>query len=131
MLKTASAFLVIFYSIGVLVFPLGDFSVLKDLPQIYKHCKFHEDKDMSPVDFITDHLINIDYIFDKHSKGDEQKPNTPTRPFHAQAQILLIINKCEIVFKKAILCRIQILVYFEQIYSTNFKPEIFGPPIFA
>ena len=41
---------------------------------MYKHCKSTEDKDMTPLDFITDHLINIDGIFDKHDNEDEQKP---------------------------------------------------------
>ena len=45
---------------------MGDFSMLNELPEMYSHCKATEDKDMTPLDFITDHLVNIDGLFDKH-----------------------------------------------------------------
>ena len=57
--------------------PMGDFSSITDLPAMYRNCKATEDKDMTPLDFITDHLVDIDCIFDAHENGDEQKPHTP------------------------------------------------------
>ena len=54
---------------------MSDFSVIGNLPKMYAHCKATEDKDMTPFDFVTDHLINIDSLFDKHENGDEQKPH--------------------------------------------------------
>ena len=50
--------------------------MLNEIPEMYHHCKSTEDKDMTPLDFITDHLVNIDGLFDKHENGDEQKPHT-------------------------------------------------------
>ena len=38
---------------------------------------------MTPFDFIKDHLINIDGLFDKHEDGDDQKPHSPIQ-FHNQ-----------------------------------------------
>ena len=61
-----------------------DFSVLKDIPEIYSHCKATEDKDMAPLDFITDHLVNIDGIFDHHDNGDDQKPHAPSQSRHLE-----------------------------------------------
>lgn len=55
------------------------------LPEMYRHCKATEDKDMTPIDFITDHLINIDCMFDNHKNGDEQKPHQPLQN-HNQGQ---------------------------------------------
>ncbi len=72
---------------------MGNFSVLKDLPEMYRHCKETEDKDMTPLDFITDHLINIDGLFDKHEHGDEQKPHQPT-PTQYQGQTIVIAIIC-------------------------------------
>ena len=54
---------------------------------MYQHCKTTEDPDMSPIDFITDHLINIDGLFDKHEKGDEQKPHLPMTVRHTNSII--------------------------------------------
>ena len=44
---------------------------------MYAHCKTTEDKDLSVLDFISDHLINIDGLFDAHNNGDHQKPHKP------------------------------------------------------
>ncbi|MBK9718628.1 MAG: hypothetical protein IPO85_14170 [Saprospiraceae bacterium] len=58
---------------------------------MYRQCKATEDKDMTPFDFITDHLVNIDSIFDKHENGDEQKPHTPNQAqHHGQTHVTFI-----------------------------------------
>lgn len=37
----------------------------------------YEDKDLTPIDFITDHLVCLDSLIDSHCNGDEQKPHQP------------------------------------------------------
>ena len=69
------------FAISLVCVPEGDFSLLSQLPTLYHHCKETEDIDMNFIDFITDHLINIDGIFDKHLPGDNQKPHQPFQ-FH-------------------------------------------------
>ncbi len=68
---------------------MGDFSMLQDIPEMYRHCKAVEDKDMTAIDFITDHLVNIDGIFDNHDGGDEQKPHEPKHTVHHGMPIVL------------------------------------------
>lgn len=75
MRKLFSILTLVYYSIGSLILPTSDFSIIPELPQMYEHCKATEDKDMNFSDFITDHLLNIDGIFDQHENGDEQKPH--------------------------------------------------------
>lgn len=70
-------FLLHYFLLGILLLPRGNFAVLPDLPKMYSHCKDHEDKDMNCFDFIKDHLVNIDCIFDGHEEGDDQKPHQP------------------------------------------------------
>lgn len=84
-------FIAIYYLLGNLLLPMGDFSAIVDLPAMYNHCKATEDKDLGPLDFITDHLINIDGLFDDHAHGDPQKPHTPF-PFHHQLAHSFIIE---------------------------------------
>ena len=69
------------FLISTVCAPGGDFSLLCQLPALYAHCKSAEDPDMNLLDFITDHLINIDGIFDKHLSNDDQKPHQPFQ-FH-------------------------------------------------
>jgi len=80
--KAVNIFLLAFYFFGTFCLPFGDFSMLQDIPEMYRHCKASEDKDMTAFDFVTDHLLNIDIIFDKHENGDEQKPHEPKQTEH-------------------------------------------------
>jgi hypothetical protein len=72
------------FLISTICAPGGDFSLLSQLPVLYEHCKSAEDPDMNLLDFITDHLLNIDGIFDKHLPGDDQKPHQPFQFQHFQ-----------------------------------------------
>ncbi len=63
--------------VGALLLPGGDVSLLRDLPAMYVHCKATEDKDLTPLDFITDHLTCFDALLDTHPPGDEQRPHAP------------------------------------------------------
>jgi len=69
------------FSISIVCIPEADFSLLDQLPAMYYHCKATEEPDMNLIDFITDHLININGILDKHLPGDNQKPHQPFQ-FH-------------------------------------------------
>ncbi|GAB4201042.1 MAG: hypothetical protein Fur0023_05020 [Bacteroidia bacterium] len=66
----------VYYIFGSLILPCGNFSVLPELKNMYDHCKQTEDKDMNLLDFITDHLLCVDAIFDQHTNGDDQKPHS-------------------------------------------------------
>ncbi|MBK9104061.1 MAG: hypothetical protein IPL92_05705 [Saprospiraceae bacterium] len=129
MKKAVNIFLLAFYSFGTFCLPFGDFSLLQDIPLMYHHCKTTEDKDMTPFDFITDHLVNIDGLFDKHDNGDEQKPHMPNQPQHnGQTQVTFITY---IAFS---ITQVQPIEVKPSIPSVHFLPsgyisKFFRPPI--
>ena len=118
-----------YYLFGTFCLPMGDFSVIQDLPQMYSHCKATEDKDMTAIDFITDHLINIDCIFDKHDNGDEQKPHTPIQFRHSQSQTTFIAQQFYFSIIKPTSPQIKHPIFFEDFNLTDYKSRIFRPPI--
>ena len=128
-------FLVLFYSLGTVFLPMGDFSAIGDLPKMYEHCKTTEDIDMTPLDFITDHLINFDGIFDKHLNDDDQKPHNAVDFKLGSYVITLIFQEFKsFVFKTtnvAIIRNVVISNHEKSIYSYNHIFSIFHPPIFA
>ena len=130
-IKALNIFLLAFYLFGTLCLPMGNFSVIQDLPQMYNHCKTTEDKDMTPFDFITDHLINIDCIFDKHNNGDEQKPHTPIQFHHLQIQTTFIVQQFDSLIKKPMLLISKLPICLEICYFSDYISKIFRPPIFA
>lgn len=128
-------FLVIFYSLGTMFLPMGDFSAIGDLPKMYEHCKATEDKDMTPMDFITDHLINIDGMFDKHQNGDEQKPHKPFEYsiHYPISQFIQEFKYFDFKNQKTFVSSDQIKIsnYKNTLYNYNVISSIFRPPIFA
>jgi hypothetical protein len=112
---------------------MGNFSVIGDLPKMYEHCKTTEDKDMTALDFVTDHLINIDSLFDKHKNGDGQKPHKSIdlTIHHTSNQIFQEIKNIEFKsIKISISNTVLIPDYENSIYSHNPIFSIFRPPIF-
>jgi hypothetical protein len=118
-----------YFFFGTFCLPQGDFSAIADLPKMYQHCKATEDKDMTPLDFITDHLINIDGIFDKHDNGDEQKPHSPIQLHHTLAQIVFVTQQFKISFNKPLPHKTDFQIYTYGVYFSDFNPFVFRPPI--
>ena len=134
-MKIVFKIFVCFYSLGTLLLPMGDFSTLQDIPKMYQSCKEQEHHDMTPIDFITDHLINIDGIFDKHDNGDDQKPHKDfnfklshlNNSLFFQEFNTFEFKKVKIVIEN----RVVISNYKKSIYTFDHILYIFRPPIFA
>lgn len=133
MVKTFNILILTFYSFGTLILPLGDFSTLQDIPEMYKHCKASEDRDMTVFDFVTDHLINIDGIFDKHNNGDQQKPHSPNQSHHVP-QVITFQTISFISFVAKINYQTEKIVFAfrsDNSFSSEYITTIFRPPIVA
>jgi hypothetical protein len=127
MQRFAAILFISYYSFGIFCLPLGDFSLLTQLPEMYQHCKATEDKDMNIVDFITDHLINIDGMFDKHQNGDDQKPHTPF-PFHHVQDLGYSSHLLKQSLVQPVLHFCKPVTYKEDRYSSDYIFKIFHPP---
>lgn len=111
---------------------MGDFSMLNDIPEMYRHCKATEDKDMTPFDFITDHLLNIDGLFDKHENGDEQKPHQPIQNHHyGQTTGSFITYSIISVTQQFCVVKTELLIPSKNFLPTDHSAKIFRPPISA
>ena len=122
----------LYFSLGTIFLPMSDFSVIENLPKMYANCKATEDKDMTPIDFITDHLVNIDSLFDKHNHGDEQKPhkNIDFTLHHSITSFFQEITTIEFHNNKtAISNAVQIPDYENSLYFHNPISSLFRPPI--
>ncbi len=131
MKKAVNIFLLVFYSFGTFCLPLGDFSMLNDLPEMYRHCKATEDKDMTPLDFITDHLVNIDGLFDKHESGDEQKPHTPIQNHHHGQTTISFIAYFAFSITQFHHTEMKPLIPSVNFLPSDYITKIFRPPIVA
>lgn len=127
--KTVNIFLLVFYVFGAFCLPMGDFSALMEIPEMYRHCKSTEDKDMTAIDFITDHLVNIDGIFDKHDNGDEQKPHEPLQQQQHLQPTVFFVSHHTFAIKSILHVPVSpalLTVYF---LPSDYISKIFRPPI--
>jgi len=43
---------------------MGDFAMLKDLPEMFRHCKATEDRDLNVFEFLTEHVSPIGQLIE-------------------------------------------------------------------
>jgi hypothetical protein len=121
-------FLCFYYFSGTFFLPEGDFSAMTELSEMYHHCQATEDKDMNPLDFITDHLFNIDSVFDAHEGNDDQKPHHYTLHSHIVSFISREIYLCLPPIFQDLEDR-PIFIYTSPYISTDYVCRVFRPPI--
>ena len=129
--KAVVIFLTLYYSFAIVFFPMCDFSMVKELPKMYQHCKETEDPNLSVLDFFTEHLIDIDEIFEGHEEEKSEKPH--------QSQINQITTYCvQIATPQQTLCNSKKYSWhtkqkkycnYQNTYSFIFSGEILHPPI--
>ena len=114
---------------------MGDFSALVHLPDMYSHCKETEDPDLNLVDFVGEHLMNMDMIFEAHEseEDDDDKPHQAVF-FVTHNQVIPLTEKITAFeFKNNIpfvsCFEIESIGFKNQIYLYNPKFSIFRPPI--
>lgn len=122
-------FILGFYTLGTLLLPMGNFSALLDLPEMYRHCKATEDKDMTPFDFLSDHLFNVDCLFDNHDNGDEQKPHTPIQYHHQDIQSYFVSQWLNVILNNNTVIQSELPIYNANIHGSNYLSLLFRPPI--
>jgi len=127
--ESISSLLLFYYLFGTFCLPIGDFSSITMLPEMYIHCKQTEDKDMTPLDFVTDHLVNIDALFDQHSNGDEQKPHSPVRVHHVSLELIPLVQPAKILPSNPFIEKTPISRFNEHSAQSGHPSSVFRPPI--
>lgn len=130
MVRQLTAILLLsYFAFGTLCLPQGDFSAIADLPDMYRHCKATEHPDMTPLDFVTDHLLNIDGIFDKHEQGDDQRPHSPFTFHHVVQQVFFTHYQFEVAFLTHVNFSAKKIYHQDNFLPSEYISKIFRPPI--
>jgi hypothetical protein len=126
--KLICHFLIGFYSLGTLLLPLGDFSFLSEIPQMYRSCQSTEHADMNAFDFITDHLVNIDGLFDKHQNGDDQRPHKSHPVQHRSVSFVSFSTCLTFSIAKPYITEIKKSASGVSFIRDGYLSEVFKPP---
>ena len=122
--------LALLFFISGSILPMGDFSLMQDLPAMYhNYSRLTTDEDAGVIDFIGDYLLGGREIFD-HNKNDKTDSRNGGVNFQHQANPLPIIfvNAHESLTFVNELPKEQVLLDILSISPAN-QTDLFRPPI--
>ncbi|GAB3919290.1 hypothetical protein GCM10028826_40490 [Mucilaginibacter boryungensis] len=110
--------------------PLGDFSLLRDIPQMYQnYTRITSNEEMGVIDFIGDYLMHGKDIFG-HNEHDKVPAKGNDVQFQHQASPLNIVFS----YNPALLTTDSYSVlthplFIQRFNTSNYRNELFRPPL--
>lgn len=128
--KICCYFLAILYLTGSVIFPLGDFSLMRDIPKMYQnYSKITCQEELGVVDFVGDYLLYGKQIFGHNhrdkvpAKGNEvqfQHQASPSNVLFNQLYQILFIIPFILLFHAP---------FNPVINTSDYKNKLFRPPL--
>jgi hypothetical protein len=123
-------FLAVFFLSASVVFPLGDFSLMRDIPTMYEnYTKVTSDEEMGPIDFVGDYLLHGKDLFG-HNEHDKvpakgcdiqfQHQASPTNVLFGQVQLVLFIAPVTVLAHPS---------FTTIFYFSEYRNKLFRPPL--
>ena len=124
-----------FYTLETLCLPMGDFSMLKDLPEMFRHCKATEDSDLNVFEFLIEHVSPIGELIEGTEHGPEEdgdKPHQAIQSINSGHSIVFVIPYFAFSIKKyyPIVVK-QPALHNDTLFTSSYIFKIFHPPIVA
>lgn len=112
---------------------MGDFSKIGSLSDMYTNCRT-EDPDITPLDFVFEHLLNLGSIiesFEHHDKNNEKE--IPHQPYHFHInsfQVVCNITQPQVIdFNKEGIAITDFAIHNEDFIPSGYSNNVFRPPI--
>jgi hypothetical protein len=106
-----------YFLIGSIILPLGDFSLVRDLPQMYKaYQKLAPQAEQGVVDFVGDYLLNGKAILG-HNKHDTPERGKSNVQYQHAATFCSIVSVYERLSKSL------------PVDTSDFHGQLFRPPL--
>lgn len=131
-MRKVALMLMLFQGIATLLQPIGDSRAL-NLREIYQQCSL-EDPDITPLDFIFEHLLNLESIVDcfegKNETGEAEHQIPQAVEFSVQIAVI-VLRTVQIDFQPQILFqeKIKYPICRGDFCSSNFYTDLLRPPI--
>jgi hypothetical protein len=128
--KTISLVMACFILTGSVIFPLGDFSLTRDLPAMYhNYIKIAEPEELGVMDFIGDYLLHGKELFG-HNNKDKAPDATNNVQFQHQASSPNIMigqhHQTLFIIPYTVLTHPAFIKIF---YTSNYQNKLFRPPL--
>ncbi|GAC1300635.1 MAG: hypothetical protein NVSMB24_01650 [Mucilaginibacter sp.] len=115
---------------GSIMLPLGDFSLMRDIPKMYQnYTKITSEEEMGVIDFIGDYLLYGKQIFG-HNEHDKIPAKGNDVQFQHQASPLNIVflHRTITLFVEPV-ARITQTAHTPLFYTGDYRTRLFRPPL--
>jgi len=128
--KITCYFLTFFFLMGSVIFPLGDFSLMRDIPKMYQnYTKITSGEEMGVIDFVGDYLLHGKDIFG-HNEHDKTPAKGCDVQFQHQASSLnIVVNQ---ILQTLFIVPASVLthpVFTQGSYTSDYRNKLFRPPL--
>lgn len=132
--KAVSLFLLAFYTFGTFFLPMGDFAVLKDLPEMFRHCKATEDRDLNVLEFMAEHVTPIGQLIEAaehESEEDGDKPHEPIQSLNCGQFSAFMTTSFAFTITRFHPIEVKYTMQNDTFFPADYISKIFRPPIVA
>lgn len=131
--RAFNIFILAFYTFGTLYFPMGNFAMLKDLPEMYRDCKTTEDNDLTIFEFLTEHVSPIGQFIENVEHEPEEQGDKPHEPFqNITCEHTNIFVIYQFAFSMTQIYQIEVKqhpIHNDVFFASDHISKIFRPPI--
>ncbi|MCO5946676.1 hypothetical protein [Mucilaginibacter flavidus] len=115
---------------GSMMLPLGDFSLLRDIPKMYQnYTRITSAEEMGVIDFIGDYLLHGKDLFGHNEHDKTPLKGSDVQFQHQASQLNIVFSHSPILLLNThIVVRIH-PVFVPNFYSSDYRNKLFRPPL--
>jgi hypothetical protein len=128
--RLISFFIACLFLGGSILLPLGDFSLMRDIPGMYhNYTKITTPEELSVIDFIGDYMLHGKELLN-HNKHDKPQSTANNVQFQHQAnQLNVVLSTFHSSSQSFPVIRKKQNVYNKSMATSDYHQELFRPPL--
>lgn len=128
--RYTSLVLALYFFLGSVLLPLGDFSLLRDIPKMYQvYTQIDEPEDIGVVDFVVDYLLNGEEFFEHYENEKRGFDPTPVQFQHQAESMSIVLFQTEFLPVKEAPVSIPENGLYHSFSTSDYQDEILRPPM--
>jgi hypothetical protein len=128
--RITCCFLASLFLTGSLMLPLGDFSLLRDIPKMYQNYKkITSAEEMGIIDFVGDYLLSGKQIFghNEHDKIPAKGDDVQFQHLASPLNIAILHRTVNLLITPVAI--ITHIVHTHVFYTGDYRTKLFRPPL--
>lgn len=129
--RIAALFLGFYFLAGSVVFPLGDFSLMRDLPSMYRsYTKIALPQEVGIIDFVGDYLLHGRDLLGHNSRDKSESTAKGLQFQHTNNHLNFVVAAVQVYMPAPGEGYIAAIPHRKLFLTTDYSHAVFRPPIF-